>query len=221
MHFNSKLDKSSNATTEDCSSLDIFTWVKDKNFRFITCSENLAKLAGEDSPDSMRGKDDYNLIWQKGAEFFRKKDTQIIKSELKYVNVVEAIDVARNGIVSKEKILITKIPIYNKRGTCIGIAGSHVNLPHAHKPRGACAGLDQDGRFWLPNKLGNEYLTKKEFEVLKLILLGKTSKQIAKILGISYRTVEEHTGNIRKKLQCSSKYEIHAVAIEYGITHIL
>lgn len=208
-------------TKSDIDKLSIYTWVKDTKFRFMSCSENLSELAGEDSPSGMIGKDDFSLIWQKDASFFREKDSQIIKTELKYINVVETIDVVTDKGIDKQHILITKTPLFNKKGKCIGIAGSHLNLPFHDNPSEIENGFDGKGRLWLPSKLGDEYLTKKEVSVLRLILLGKTSKHIAKILGLSYRTIEKHTEKIKRKLQCSYKYEIHSMAVEYGITHLL
>jgi DNA-binding CsgD family transcriptional regulator len=213
--------KSPPLTKSDIDKFSIYTWVKDTKFRFMSCSENLSELAGEDSPSGMIGKDDFSLIWQKDASFFREKDSQIIKTELKYINVVETIDVVTDSGIDKQHILITKAPLFNKKGKCIGIAGSHLNLPFYDNPPEIENGFDEKGRLWLPSKLGNEYLTKKEVSVLRFILLGKTSKQIAKIVNVSPRTIEEHTEKIKRKLQCSYKYEIHSMAVEYGITHLL
>lgn len=200
--------------------LSVYTWVKDTNFRFISCSENLTELAGEDSPRGMIGKDDFSLIWRDGANLFREKDEQIIKGELEYINVIETINVVTDNGVAKENILITKTPLFNKKGKCIGIAGSHVNLPASFSPLKIITSDDQD-RLFLPKELGNEYLTKQEVCVLKLIILGKTSKQIAKELGVSFRTIEEYTNNLKRKLQCKFKNEIHSVVIQYGISHLL
>ena len=52
------------------------------------------------------------------------------------------------------------------------------------------------------------HLTNKEIECLDLIMHGKTSKMIGKILNISYRTVETHMENIKKKLNIQSKSEL-------------
>lgn len=221
MDKNRRNEKKARITKVDIDKLSIYTWVKDTKFRFVSCSENLSELAGEDSPSGMMGKDDFSLIWRKDASFFREKDAQIFQGGLKYINVVETIDVITDGIVDKQHILITKAPLFNKKGKCIGIAGSHLNLPSYGTQSDQEGSIDERGRLWLPNKLGKEYLTKKEVAILKLILLGKTSKQIAKVLRVSYRTIEEHTAKIKRKLQCSHKHEIHSVAVEYGITHIL
>lgn len=47
-------------------------------------------------------------------------------------------------------------------------------------------------------------LTDREREVLKLIAEGKTSKDIAKVLGISYKTIDAHRENIKRKTDIDS-----------------
>ena len=51
-------------------------------------------------------------------------------------------------------------------------------------------------------------LSKREKEVLRLVLQGKSNKQIALSLGISIRTVEFHLKNIYAKFQVSSRIEL-------------
>ena len=51
-------------------------------------------------------------------------------------------------------------------------------------------------------------LSKREKEVLKLVLQGKGNKQIALALDISLRTVEFHLKNIYTKFQVSSRIEL-------------
>jgi DNA-binding CsgD family transcriptional regulator len=208
---------------KDNFKLSVFTWVKDIRFKFISCSENVAELAAEDSPRAMKSKDDYSLIWRNNADFFRKIDAQIIKESISYVNKIEVIDANKNGIAIKQKLLITKIPLINNKGKCKGIIGSHIILPFDYNNdlQNKRCNFDNKDRLWLPKDLQHEYLTKTEVSILKGILQGKTSKQIASLLKISYRTVEGHTDRIKRKLQCSSKHEIHIVAVQYGITHLL
>jgi DNA-binding NarL/FixJ family response regulator len=45
-------------------------------------------------------------------------------------------------------------------------------------------------------------LTKRETEVLRLLALGNTSKEVAATMGISPRTVENHRAHIMTKLGC-------------------
>ena len=51
-------------------------------------------------------------------------------------------------------------------------------------------------------------LSKREWEVVKLLLQGKSNKLIASSLGISDRTVEFHLKNIYIKHQVNSRVEL-------------
>jgi DNA-binding CsgD family transcriptional regulator len=53
-------------------------------------------------------------------------------------------------------------------------------------------------------------LTRREREVAKLVARGLTNRQIAKVLVLSERTVENHVRNILKKLNLSSRSEVAA-----------
>jgi len=61
-------------------------------------------------------------------------------------------------------------------------------------------------------------LTKREQEVLDKLLAGNISKQIARELGISTRTVEAHRQNLLRKLGVGSVKELmlHPIAREQG-----
>ena len=54
----------------------------------------------------------------------------------------------------------------------------------------------------------NVPLSKREKEVLKLVLQGKSNKQIALSLDITVRTVEFHLKNVYAKFQVSSRIEL-------------
>lgn len=57
-------------------------------------------------------------------------------------------------------------------------------------------------------------LTKTERTILRLIAEEKTSQQIADILRISYKTVENHRNNISKKLNLSGTHSLVKFAIK-------
>lgn len=62
-----------------------------------------------------------------------------------------------------------------------------------------------------------EPLTNREIEVLKLIALGYTNRQIGESLTISVRTVEGHRANISQKLGLHSRVELVRYARERGL----
>ena len=62
-----------------------------------------------------------------------------------------------------------------------------------------------------------ERLTPREREVMTLVITGKSNKEIAKELAISYRTVETHRARIMEKMTAKSLPELVALAAVCGI----
>lgn len=57
-------------------------------------------------------------------------------------------------------------------------------------------------------------LSKKEKEVLRLLVEGKSSRQIADQLGLSVRTVDNHRANMMRRLQVHNAAELVKLALE-------
>ena len=53
--------------------------------------------------------------------------------------------------------------------------------------------------------MGTSILTKREHEVFSLLVLNKTTKEIAGELGISEKTVRNHISNVIQKLGVSGR----------------
>lgn len=62
-------------------------------------------------------------------------------------------------------------------------------------------------------RAATEPLSPRECEVLRLLALGHTNQEIAKILFISVRTAETHRAHIMQKLQLSSRAELVRYAL--------
>ncbi len=60
-------------------------------------------------------------------------------------------------------------------------------------------------------------LSRREEAVLKLVAQGHSSKKVASLLNISYRTVETHRQNIKHKLDLHSTAELAKYAVERGL----
>lgn len=60
-------------------------------------------------------------------------------------------------------------------------------------------------------------LTKKEIEILNLVLLGKTNKEISEELNKSKRTVETHRFNLMKKMNVKNLIELSSKAKEFDL----
>jgi DNA-binding NarL/FixJ family response regulator len=66
-------------------------------------------------------------------------------------------------------------------------------------------------------KKNDTLLSPRETEVLLLVSKGYTSKEIAKVLDLSYYTVREYVSNIYKKLSVKNKMEAVSEATMLGI----
>jgi len=62
-----------------------------------------------------------------------------------------------------------------------------------------------------------ESLTQRERQVLKLLAEGKTSRDIAKYLGVSLKTAMTHRANLMAKLEMHSRAEVIKFAIRKGV----
>jgi DNA-binding CsgD family transcriptional regulator len=79
---------------------------------------------------------------------------------------------------------------------------------------------DDLGAFTQMNN-ANEYLTKREREILALIGHGKTTKEIAAALGVSTDTIANHRKSICKKTNIHSTAGLAAFAAIYSNPQLL
>jgi DNA-binding CsgD family transcriptional regulator len=62
-----------------------------------------------------------------------------------------------------------------------------------------------------------DVLSPREREVLELIVLGHTQKEMAERLHVSVKTIETHRTHIAEKLECHSRAELVSYAISAGL----
>ena len=65
--------------------------------------------------------------------------------------------------------------------------------------------------------LDDDPLSEREREVLRLLALGHTNQEIAKMLYISVRTAETHRAHIMQKLRLSTRAELVRHALAHGL----
>jgi len=106
------------------------------------------------------------------------------------VELFSAIEAIRNGEVFVSKLLTRELT---------------EELSHMHYGTG---------------QVSTDPLTPREREVLKLIAEGKSNKQVADLLFISIRTVENHRANIMNKLKLKKTVDLIRYAIQKGLVRI-
>jgi len=68
-----------------------------------------------------------------------------------------------------------------------------------------------------PAKAEDDKLTTREQVILSLVAQGLSSKEVAKELNISFRTVDAHRRNIKSKLNIDSLVDLVRYAINHGL----
>ena len=120
-------------------------------------------------------------------------------------------------------ILMQTITIQSdEKGSVIRVLGIQTDISHMKVdtiPSGlSFIGLDGEPSFY--NTVGQNtkqvLFTKRERQILELIITGKTTCEIADLLNISMHTVNTHRKNIMAKSDCKSLVELGSKAIREG-----
>ena len=106
-------------------------------------------------------------------------------------------------------------PIYKKKALDLGAAG-YISKSIDSKSLIEKICQINNGFSFTNEKHFENPLTKREEEVLKALITGKTNTQIAKDLYISERTLYHHIENIYEKLKVENKVELYGKALELG-----
>ena len=170
-----------------------------------------------DSPQQIVGKSDIQLPWKKYADYYQFGDYGVMQGNAK-INV----SVVTESVNNITDVLLSEVQLLNKNNQCIGVAGSCIDITGKRlvKKTGYYDEINQ--RYYLNDDiLGHTYLTAREIDVFKYILLGYSARQIGEKIKISPKTVESYIVSICLKLQVKNKGEIIATAIQFGLTHIL
>jgi two-component system nitrate/nitrite response regulator NarL len=80
-----------------------------------------------------------------------------------------------------------------------------------------CAGLHDDGQVLLAQKLRQHGLTRREYEILRHVAMGKTNPEIAEALGLARNTVKTYLQRALEKLHAHNRVEALARASQLGI----
>lgn len=167
--------------------------------------------------------ENFNIIKNKDGYFdvfgflTHKKDTEILDIYLNKRKLLESfilhfIDKSKN-IFNKCKddinnlivvrSIVSHVIFQNKKGNDISDNNFVKNLR-------------QGVTFYVKN-LGYLRLTKREVQVLFLILKGFTGKSMSVFLSVSSKTIEHHIASIKEKSKCRTKQDLFRLSEQMGI----
>jgi DNA-binding CsgD family transcriptional regulator len=174
------------------------------------------EYVGIQNKDLVLGHTDYDFPWSMFAGLYRKHEYDALEG-----NTYSAIHPCADLKGREFLVFNTKTPAYDENNKIIGI---HCHAIEVINPQyfSLVQWLKQSN---IDNPLqvysiGKDFadikLTSRQSECLFFLLRGKVAKEIARILGISYRTVEEHIEQLKLKFNCHNKSELMCLAIEKG-----
>jgi PAS domain S-box-containing protein len=98
---------------------------KDTEGRFLGSNQSFACDAGFDSPETLIGKDDYDMAWKNQADLYRADDRQVITRGVPKLQYEEA-QTTPAGM--QLWLRTSKIPLRDLEGRTIGILGTYEDI---------------------------------------------------------------------------------------------
>ncbi len=169
--------------------------IKDKNSCFVYGNNTFKYLQALDKHFSYEGHYDSEIPWQ-GAQFSKEfiLHDQTVMMRDKNITSLEMHKFNKEKNLSS--YLFEKMPFFDEKNECQGI------IFYGRKAESYC--LNRLYRGKLPGSLmftpPVDILSDREWDIVFLFIHRYTSKQIGKILNISYRTVENHFAAIYRKI---------------------
>ncbi|MGV7963731.1 LuxR C-terminal-related transcriptional regulator [Photorhabdus tasmaniensis] len=177
--------------------------VKDHYSCWVYGNSALKSLHNFPSSFDYEGLYDHEIPWD-GAEFAK----EFIEHDKKVMEKNERICSLETHVFGKERIMSSyfqeKFPIYDDKNECIGILIHGWEAQDFSLTRLYHGKLPASIMFQPPTDL----FTQREWDIIFLSLHKYTSKQMGRVLNISYRTVETHILRIYKKIGVNSCYQL-------------
>ena len=158
-----------------------------------------------------------------------KPDVALIDLRMPDLNGVEAISAIRAQVPSVRAIVLTTYDGNEDVYRSLRAGAKAYLLKDA--PRDellGCIRTVHQGKTWisplaaanLAARLNEEALTHRETEVLRLVVAGKSNKEIAAALFVTEGTIKLHVNHLLRKLKVSGRTEAISQAVKRGIVHL-
>lgn len=192
---------------------------KDRDLKFIDCNDAWLHAANFKNIEQAFGLTDRDCAWADFCHITESYENDILAGQ--------AYPLLNPAFVENGRfcwIQNYKWPRYDEQENIIGIQVVAFEINNPIK-------IDALSSFKQKNKFGAEQfsinkpikdnLTKREKETLFYLCYGLTTKKIAAIMQLSYRTIETYIENIKSKLGCDNKHQIIEYAVSKGYVSIL
>jgi two-component system response regulator NreC len=124
---------------------------------------------------------------------------------------------------TRPTVLVLDSELCNHEGLCSVPAlrraspGTAIVLPPAGEPGPRLVRAVRIAARDIERRRGDDGLTLRERDIVRLVALGHTNTEIAELLTLSVRTVEKHRGRIQGRLGLSGRAELVRWALGQGL----
>lgn len=205
---------------------------KDKNSVFTYANKEYTKLVGigENNMDII-GKTDADVPCEINncVELFWQQDKEVMLTEKR----MRVLDIHPFAGGKWKALITTKAPLYDKDdgNKLIGTIFQATDITNTSMIElgSMLSKITEEitpeffnkNSYLLSTETQKIKLSPRESECLFFTLRGKTAKQIAKYLNISYRTVEDYLNTLKDKFSSKNKYELIDRAIQAGFLNTI
>lgn len=196
---------------------------------YVGANDSLIEMAGLTSVTDIKNKTDEELCWSASSEALRQNDLSVLENERAICQIENVVDCNENKI----DMLSFKLPFYSNDEKVVGLLGISINSEkqptsdlfdmltqtmrtfESDYPALSANSLMQRKQAAMKSRqeILNR-LTQRERDCVKCLCQGLSAKETAKVLGLSYRTVEVYYEKIKVKLGVRRKIEI--LSLLYG-----
>ncbi|MCG6912934.1 PAS domain-containing protein [bacterium BMS3Abin03] len=121
----SEINRSGKILQQILDTIPVGVFWKDKNLTYMGCNQSFAKDAALDSPNTIIGKNDFNLVWKEFAQHYRDDDKSVMESCIPKLNFEEPLIIADG---KKRWVRTSKVPLRNDDGEVMGILGTYEDI---------------------------------------------------------------------------------------------
>ncbi|MBI4624912.1 MAG: response regulator transcription factor [Verrucomicrobia bacterium] len=126
-------------------------------------------------------------------------------------------DVVREGLAAGARGFLLKTQAKHQLVAAVDALAQHRPFFTGSLPASVVEALLRPGRHPAKTVPPGDRLTPREREVVQLIAEGRTSKDIARELGLSVKTADAHRANVMRKLDLHSVSELVRYAVRNRI----
>ena len=144
--------------------------------------------------------------------------------EINVVGHVRSLEDAENALRTlRPSVLVIDAALTHKEGLCFlgalrrASPGTAIVIPPAGEPGPRLVRAIELAARDCPRRREDDGLTPRERDVVGLVALGHTNREIAERLVLSVRTVETHRARIQRRLGCHSRAQLVRWALEHDL----